>query len=175
MSVIKHLNMPQNHKVAPKIATKFFVPLVKPIISMLVFLFASGLAPKVLDNAELPTPCVSRATSSVLLSGLQTAAQYENKQIQVGKRVLVVTKHAALRMAQRNVSVASVQRAVESGKLFAYLHQGRVKIGYYDHTLRLFLSVDKRHEKIITAIRNSSKQYMDRLIDATINTTHAGK
>lgn len=166
MSVIKHLNMPQNHWVVPKRAAKFFVLLVKPIISMLVFLFVSGLVPKVLDKAETPTPCVGSARS-VLLGGLQAVSNYENKQIQVGKRVLVVTKHAALRMAQRNVTVASIQKAVESGKLFAYLHNGRVKIGYYDHTLRLFLSVDKRHEKIITAIRNSSEKYLASL--------HAGK
>jgi hypothetical protein len=153
--------------------------ILKPIVTTLVFLLASSFFPQVLQKAENENAqqCVSSVRTlnstinAVLGSGLITAAEFENKKVQVGNRVLIISKHAAQRMVERKVTTASIQKAVSTGKLFAYAHGGIIKIGYYDEALKLFLSIDKRHQKIITAINNSSKGYMWRLI----NSAKAGK
>jgi hypothetical protein len=77
---------------------------------------------------------------------------------------LLITKHAALRMVQRNISIADIQTVVAKGQLFAYSHSGLLKIGYLDERGSIFLSIDQRHQKIITAIRKSAPGYMERLI-----------
>ena len=69
-------------------------------------------------------------------------------------------------MQERNVSVENLQVALEGGRLFAYYHNGLIKIGYYDVANNLFLSVDQRHERLITAIRKSSPDYVERLINS---------
>ncbi len=147
-------------------ATKALLSLLKPALTTLVFLLASFLFPKALGEGDLPGPCLAVHTElrQLVVPALMTAAELENKPVVVGKRVLYITRHAALRMAQRNISVEDIQKAVESGQLFAYFHGGLVKIGYYDSFARVFLSVDRRHQKIITTIRKSSQVYVARLL-----------
>ncbi len=68
-------------------------------------------------------------------------------------------------MAERGVTIENIQTAVEEGRLFAYVHSGLIKIGYYDEQGELFLSIDQRHTKLVTAIRKSSRGYVDRLLE----------
>ena len=159
------------------LATKALLSLLKPALTTLVFLLISFLFPHVLEKAELSGPCVAVSETNqnksfelrqLITPVLMTAAELENKPVVVGKRILVITRHAAQRMAERNVSIAEIQRTVESGQLFAYSHNGLIKIGYYDSFARVFLSVDRKHQKIITAIRKSSQHYVERLLGITM-------
>lgn len=59
--------------------------------------------------------------------------------------------HAALRMAERGVSIDAVQSSL-SQQPFRYLHQDVWKTGYYDPTSRLFLgTVGGRVTTVITS------------------------
>jgi hypothetical protein len=130
-------------------AAKVLLSIIKPALSMLVFLLVSAWAQQLIETKG-SLPCRDTGTklssavhplSHTAILGVQSYADLENKEVMVGARTLRITRHAAERMIQRGVTTAAVQEAVLSGKLFAYLHDGMVKIGYYDEAKRIFLSV----------------------------------
>ncbi len=140
--------------------------LLKPTLTTLAFLLLSQLVPA--TPAEAPSHTAEQCVSSVLPAAVASVmggvGSSDHQRITVGTRTLILTKHAAQRIRERGVTVVNIQHAVHSGKLFAYAHGGLIKIGYYDEAARVFLAVDHRHEKIITAIRNSPRKYMVKLL-----------
>lgn len=157
-----------NTKHSAQTFSQALISILKPALSTLVFLLVSTWAQHWLDgNVAKQSPCLSGAGAAILGTVRPNPAlkELENKQVVVGERTLLITRHAAERMLQRGVTVKNIQKAVRVGKLFAYSHNGIVKIGYYDEALKVFLAVDKRHEKIITTIKNTSKVYVYRLLE----------
>lgn len=168
MSPIKHNFMPHKKNVALKRAIRFFVSLLKPIVTTLVFLLVSTLVPAGYVGEKVseivPAPCVNAAAIGSLVSNPGASYPLENKQVTVGARTLTISRHAAQRMMERGVTVSHIQKAVEVGRLFAYSHNGLIKIGYYHAASEVFLAVDRRHEKIITAITRVPRIYVHRLL-----------
>lgn len=183
----------------------------KPTIAALVFLLVSSYLQGVADRLKGVDPCSSPNTSQQTqdagaklldwtkldlagFAGLAAANQSSNansqsivnrQTIMAGTRMLVITRHAAQRMAERGVSREVIHLALDRGKLFAYKHVrggGLIKIGYYLPASTVgaaknlltaegkidpkgvFVAVDQTHQKIVTVIRNVPVEYVTRLL-----------
>lgn len=143
----------------PTSLAKTTYTILKPALTALVFLLVSSWS-------QQPTGCVEKL--GLVASSMRSVNELRNKEVVVGSRVLIISHHAAERMLQRGVTVANIQKAVKAGKLFAYGHGGIIKIGYFHEGLKVFLAVDKHHEKIITAIKGTSKFYIYRLTNSDL-------
>ncbi|QQS23066.1 DUF4258 domain-containing protein [bacterium] len=157
----------------------------------MVFLLVSTQLQGIADKAKTTDPCPEPKTSLVspallaspalvlaALEGTGESAKMAKQQaistIKAGYRTLLITRHAAQRMAERGVSREVIALALERGKLFAYKHArggGLIKIGYYlsDNAFTgaakgVFVAVDQVHEKVVTVIRGVPVEYIRRLI-----------
>lgn len=178
-------------KAAIKPAARFFVSVIKPTALSLVFLLASVLFPASIAGepngfaipAEVSSPAPSHAAASPSGSaafllpchgleagagavfGLLAKAQLPMQKIAVGRDVFVITRHAAIRMAERRIGIGTMKQVLKLAKPFPYAHAGIEKIGYYDSDSRVFIAVAKAGRKIITVISGVPEQYVNRLID----------
>lgn len=138
-----------------------YISSIKPTVMTLVFLMVTGYIQQTIQGVNLPNPCVAGG-GAVVASGIGGSSN--KTAIEVGNRVLYVSRHAAERMFQRGVSKLNIQETVESGRLFAYSHGNLVKIGYYYPAQRIFIAVDRFHNNIITVIRNVPERYVTELL-----------
>jgi hypothetical protein len=80
--------------------------------------------------------------------------------LRVGSGAIEVSEHAALRMAQRGVSINSAEAALAQNP-FQYFHGGVWKTGYYDTTSRVFIGTV--NGEVTTVISNASTNYISNL------------
>jgi RHS repeat-associated protein len=79
----------------------------------------------------------------------------------VKEGALEVGEHAALRAAERHVSIDAIERTVASQQPFPYFHNGVWKTGYYDAVNRIFVgTVDN---VVTTVIGGASPRYIANL------------
>jgi hypothetical protein len=143
-----------------------YIDLIKPTVTMLVFLMIMGYVKQIIPGVNLPNPCVAGG-GAVMASSIGESAN--KTAIQVGSRVLYVSRHASERMFERGISKLNIQETVASGRLFAYTHSNLVKIGYYYPVQRIFIAVDRFHNNIITVIRNVPERYVAELLSRRIH------
>lgn len=153
----------QNRRALVK-ACKALLSLLKPMLTALAFLLVSSLAQHWVQHTPAVSPCTAQFGTAVISAVSEAKYPLENKQVMAGVRTLVVTRHAAQRMVERGVNLRQVEQALETGQLFAYAHNGLIKIGYYHKASKIFLAVDKQHRKIITAIVRVPTDYIFRLL-----------
>jgi hypothetical protein len=144
-------------------AIKSLITQLKPALTALAFFFVSSWSQGLFDKAPQTGSCIAMV-GNVAANAKMSGYDLENKSVAVGARTLFITRHAAQRMVERGVSVKHIRQAVSVGKLFAYSHNGIIKIGYYHEAKQIFLAVDRHHEKIITAIARVPKEYVYRLL-----------
>lgn len=143
-----------------QVQAQILISTLRPTIAVLVFLFLFGYVQQCWLSSVPPKSCPVTGSVSVLV----LAQQLPKQTINLGVRSLEITEHAVQRMAQRGVSIAEIRAAVLQAQLFAYSDNNRVKIGYYDARVGLFLAVDQRHHKLITVIRKVNSGYPERLM-----------
>jgi hypothetical protein len=83
--------------------------------------------------------------------------------LRAGSGSLEVTFHAALRMAQRGISIDQAE-ATLSQQPFQYFYQGAWQTGYYDPASRIFIG--SANGRITTVIKNVSQNYINNLLAA---------
>lgn len=80
--------------------------------------------------------------------------------LRLGSGSVEVSEHAALRMAERGISIDSAEAALTQSP-FQYTLDGVVRMGYYDPVSRVFVgTVD---ETVTTVIGNVKPQYIENL------------
>jgi RHS repeat-associated protein len=84
--------------------------------------------------------------------------------VKAGSETLEINPHAALRMAQRGISIDSVVTTL-SKPGFAYFHKGVWKVGFYDPASRIFVGTADGEVK--TVIANPNANYIANLLDNT--------
>ena len=133
----------------------------KPTVITLVFIMLSSYLQQKLDPSKLDN-CTSQTGDRIVLGAL--ISSFKDRMVGAGSRTLYISNHAMERMAQRKVTGQNLGQVLEMGKLFAYSHGDRIKIGYYYNASKIFMAVDQEHKKIITVIKNVPVEYVSRLI-----------
>lgn len=95
----------------------------------------------------------------IVASGLCTAAV--SAAIATGQQTLAITGHAISRAVERGVTLAQIERVIQTGQRIIYHHQGVWKTGYYDAASRLFVAT--KGGTVITVITDVPPQYLTNL------------
>jgi hypothetical protein len=75
--------------------------------------------------------------------------------------VLILTKHAARRMAEREVSEQALKQTIPRGDSFKYFHGGVWKTAFYDPATNILVAV--KDGQVLTVIADATPQYIDNL------------